>query len=283
MKNFKEMVLPRPTRQNEEPNYNCSCYICLTGSNITRKPAYQKKTYDGNIEKGHGLFGCGENKLPNVNNLDEHKQVINICSKCKQEVGRGKTHKCSFSSTSFNIISQIEDLPRKQKDQIASELLFQKTGGKDHKTVQLDLHTKGSKLRVTLNPEKEKERVELTHSALDSLSLDLGLSNTKVKKVNQFIRTQFGRESVQPYHRSHLTERGNHLFELYKFENISFTDSSNNPIDRCLVFADAEDIIDRICDFRGYDYPGLVKVMIDGGKGFLKICLSVLPPDSLPL
>ena len=95
------MVLPRPTRQIEEPN--CSCYICLTGYNITRKPAYQKKTYDGNIEKGHGLFGYEENKLPNDNNLDEYKPVINICSKCKQEVGRGKTHKCSISSTSFQI------------------------------------------------------------------------------------------------------------------------------------------------------------------------------------
>ena len=80
-----------------------------------------------------------------------------------------------------------------------------------------------------------------------------------------------------------MTERGNILFESYKFENISFTDSCNNLIDRCLVFADAEDIIDRICDIRGYDYPGLVKVMIDGGQGFLKICLSVLPPGYDPL
>lgn len=70
MKNFKEMVLPRPTRQIEEPN--CSCYICLTGSNTTRMPVYQKKTYDGNIEKGHGLFGYDENKLHNVKDLDKY-------------------------------------------------------------------------------------------------------------------------------------------------------------------------------------------------------------------
>ena len=49
------MLLPRPTRHSEVPN--CSCYICLTGSDITRKPAYQKRKYDGNIEKGHGLIG----------------------------------------------------------------------------------------------------------------------------------------------------------------------------------------------------------------------------------
>lgn len=149
--------------------------------------------------------------------------------------------------------------------------------------MQLDLHTKGSKLRVTLNPEKEKETVKLTHTALDSLSMELGLSNNKVKKVNHLIRTQFGRNSVQPYHRSHLTKKGNFLFELYKFENITFKDSCNNLINRCLVFADAEDIIDRICDVRGYDYPGVVKVMIDGGQGFLKISLSVLPPGYDPL
>ena len=58
---------------------------------------------------------------------------------------------------------------------------------------------------------------------------------------------------------------------------------SHSLIDRCLVFADAEDIIDRICVIRGYDYSGLVKVMMDGGPGFLKICLSVLPPGYDPL
>ena len=34
-----------------------------------------------------------KSSLPNDNNLDEYKPVINICSKCKQEVGRGKNHK----------------------------------------------------------------------------------------------------------------------------------------------------------------------------------------------
>ena len=37
MTNYKDLVLPRSTRQTEVPN--CSCYICLTGSDTTRKPA----------------------------------------------------------------------------------------------------------------------------------------------------------------------------------------------------------------------------------------------------
>ena len=80
-----------------------------------------------------------------------------------------------------------------------------------------------------------------------------------------------------------MTERGKYLFDLYKFEQLSFKDSNDNLINRCLVFANAEEILDRICDFRGYEYPGLVKVTIDGGQGFLKVSLSVLPPGYDPL
>ena len=40
--NYKDIVLPRDTRQKAVPS-KCSCYICLVGSDKTRKPTYQKK------------------------------------------------------------------------------------------------------------------------------------------------------------------------------------------------------------------------------------------------
>ena len=45
----------------------------------------------------------------------------------------------------------------------------------------------------------------------------------------------------------------------------------------------AEDIIDRICDEKGFWHPGLVKGMIDGGQGFWKVPPSVLPPNYNPM
>ena len=86
LKNYKDLILPKLTRLAKK----CSCYICLIGSDTTRKPAYQKKTYDRNIEEGHGLVGLAENKLLPAINIKKEKKVMNLCCKCKQEVGRGK-------------------------------------------------------------------------------------------------------------------------------------------------------------------------------------------------
>ena len=145
------------------------------------------------------------------------------------------------------------------------------------------MNIKGSKLRVTLNPEKEKEIVQITHDTLNTRVTTLDLFNTKINKVTHLLQNQLGRKSVLPYHRNFLIERGKYLFELYKVENLSFKDSCNNSINIFLVYANAEDILDKICDERAFGNPRLVKVMIDGGQGFLKITLSVLPPNYNPL
>ena len=83
----------------------------MTGSDTTRKPVYQKKTYDGNIEEGHGLVGFSENKLLPAINIKKEKKVMNVCCKCKQEVGRGKSHKCHISFASANIVAHTANLP----------------------------------------------------------------------------------------------------------------------------------------------------------------------------
>ena len=80
----------------------------------------------------------------------------------------------------------------------------------------LELNIKGSKLRVTLNQEKEKEIVQITHDTLNTRVTTLDLFNTKINKVTHLLQNQLGRKSVLPYHRNYLIERGKYLFELYK-------------------------------------------------------------------
>ena len=195
MKNYKDIVLPKCTRQRGYVS-NCSCLICLIGSDKTRKPAYQKRIIKGNIEKIHELPGLSKDKHPKIKHIGKQRRTfIKICAICKQEVSGGKRHKCVISSASKNVAQHASDLPEKQRDQIVSKLLFQKVGDQTHNDLSLNLHTKGSKLRVKMNPNKGKDNAQLTHASIDTLQLNLGLSNSKTRLVNHWLRAHMGRKS----------------------------------------------------------------------------------------
>ena len=80
-----------------------------------------------------------------------------------------------------------------------------------------------------------------------------------------------------------MHEREKQLEELYHVENLQFTDSKGNTSCRYLVYANSEDLLTRVCELRDLKGHVFAKVMIDGGKGFLKVSLSVLPYDYNPI
>ena len=49
-----------------------------------------------------------------------------------------------------------------------------------------------------------------------------------------------------------------------------------------MAYADSEDLLTRVCELRDLKGHVFAKVMIDSGKGFLKVSLSVLPYDYNP-
>ena len=114
--NYKDMVLPRDTRQKVVTS-DCSCYICLVGSDKTRKPFYKRNNIGGIILKGKGLFGRSrKNKISSVKSVDNHNSSdkrITICATCKQELGKGKSHRCGTSSAYKNLLHQVSELPKK--------------------------------------------------------------------------------------------------------------------------------------------------------------------------
>ena len=108
--------MPRDTRQKVVPN-ECSCYIYLVGSYKTRKPFYKKNNIEGKIVKGKGLFGrSSKNKIFSVKSVDNHNSSdkrITICATCKQELDKGRRHRCGISSAYKNLLRQVSELPKK--------------------------------------------------------------------------------------------------------------------------------------------------------------------------
>ena len=134
--NYKDIVLPRDTRQKAVPS-KCSCYICLVGSDKTRKPTYQKNKIEGKIVKGKGLFGLSsKNKIGSLKSFHNHynreEKRITICAKCKQELGKGKRHRCDSSSTYKNLLNFVSELPKKNRDQIVHNIINQDAANKSN-------------------------------------------------------------------------------------------------------------------------------------------------------
>jgi hypothetical protein len=57
---------------------------------------------------------------------------------------------------------------------------------------------------------------------------------------------------------------------------------SHRAVQGPVIYADAEDLVATVPDARGYLGVVFVKVMADGGQGFLKICVTVLPENYNP-
>ena len=65
-----------------------------------------------------------------------------------------------------------------------------------------------------------------------------------------------------------MVEVGKQLKEYYTVENLSFTDNRNKRVYRDIVYANAEEIVTKVIDERGFIGPVSVKVMLDTGQVF---------------
>ena len=287
--NYGDMVLPRPTRDNPDPT--CNCYVCLTGrdnrqfsSAVGGRGLVHKESVQ--IELGAGLVGAStSNTLPQSAKVKERRPSKQMCTVCKQEIGKGISHICTQSSSSNNVVEQVLQLPEVQQGQIVSALLKEKAKeqlgiddiGSNRKNVKVSLSTKGAKASVVLNAQNVA-KVVFPESSLDNLQSTLGnISNTHMKTFANFLRVHAGKKSVPSHYRDHVTTSGKHLADVYKKEVIQFENKEGKPLLRPVVWADATELLDVVCTKREFFGRPTVKVMADGGQGFLKICVSVLP------
>ena len=119
-------------------------------------------------------------------------------------------------------------------------------------------------------------------SSVDSADIEflrssLSLTTNQTKKCTAFIRKKFGRNAVESSTDLSLTTKKNVFIE--NIHSVSFEmDISQDKDMRSLVLChDVEDLLYKILEFRNIDiYSHMVKIGIDGGQQFLKICMSVL-------
>ena len=273
------MILPRSTRANDG-SVDCNCNICLTA----RSHVKNKRIASEKIDCSTGLFGSSSiSKLPNKA-VDESKKrpSLTICKVCKQETGPGIRHKCSDRKSSNNIVEHVYTMPDMQQEQVITSLLKTKVEAGSSKDQTLSLSTKGSKARVSYNPTPGKSGMLFRAESLDQLQSHLNnISNNHMKKVAHWLRVHAGRASVEPGYKNHVTKKGQSLSDLYKISYHDF-EGQDSGIQLPVIWADAEELLSAVTDARNIGSTSFVKVMADGGQGFLKICLTVLPENYDP-
>ena len=282
MLNYEDIILPKPTRNYDPASTLCNCNICLHA----RDKSKNKRMSTDTIDESNGRYANSDiSNLP-AKDVVKKKRSLTICTECKQEIGPGLQHSCSIAQSSVNIVDHVLTLPDKQQEQVITSLLKTKAQNLEAETsgyqnVSLTLSTKGAKARVTLNP-KTVETTKFSNESLAELQLHLNnISNRHMKGIAKWLRVHGGRSIVEPNFANHITKKGMILSDLYNLSKLSFEDG-DETVERPVVWANAEDLLSAVADERGIGGQLFVKVMADGGQGFLKICMTVLPENYNP-
>lgn len=294
MPNYEDIQLPKETRAN---NDICNCYLCITARYCGHQKAKVgrglKRQESKVINASNGLYGASNtvnlSKIEEIKN--EPRRSIHVCKECFQEIGRGKNHSCGAPAKAReNILKLVRKLPDQQQEQVASSILREKvdiqTESNSERIKQLNnetvLSTLGAKMRISINP-KQKNDVIFEPDKLDNFQNNTGASLNQMKKLTNFLRSAAGKRSVPTYYAKHASEKSKTLEDVYKEGIFDFdTDNTTGKEKRPVVWADAEELLEAIINHRNLTGNIIVKVMADGGQGFLKISMTVLPENYAP-
>lgn len=298
--NYESILLPAETRSSISC-YNsviCNCYICLTGrhkGNVKSTTAPGKKRSMNNaIHKFNGLYGSSHSKykvekIPKAKNKKaEFPNVVKKCAKCGQNIGKGIRHSCPphrrvrAHAAGRNLLNDVKKLSEKEQEEILTAILKEKVKKVDKAVASnsgIQLQTRERKRKIFLNRGEEKKD-KFSLDLLDNFQVKNDLTIRKMRNLASFIRYSAGRKSIPKNYIQHLSDRSRLLEEIYKIGFSDFEVKKGNTSVRArrpVIYADAEEIVEKILEKRQFVGNYLIKVMADGGQGFFKICFSIIP------
>ena len=220
---------------------------------------------------------CKDNSAP---------KPILLCSKCFSAIGRGKNHACTVATAIHNTISNLSS---SSQDQLCSAIIKKRISmsppASTSNSVSL-VCTSGRPLRVTTVTDDQKSinQPELTAEDFSDLQMTNNFSLNQVKSIAQFLRSKIGRQCMEPNLRDNLADISRRLLPFFEerdvilYEKCHSDSSKYIPITRpAVVVNDLKSFIDHVMEQRNYCLEDtLVKVGIDGGQGFFKICLNLI-------
>lgn len=263
--NFSQ-ILPeysRCTRANPNGLTLCNCEIChIARQKLTTIP--------------HRKLGRPPNTSSSKPDSLSPTHIVRLCCSCLSPVGRGLSHKCNVLSLRNNVTSMCLNQDSITKDLVATSIIKEKAG----ESSTLELHS-GGRHSLKLQVGKENTPVNISARNLNSLQTSLSLSNTSMKnKVVPFLRSVLGGKSkVESECEKYFQQRDCQLSDFFTLDNVQFDvkGASHSDIVPIVFCNDIPALIKHVCETREIEFEATnVKFGIDGGGGFLKVCLTIM-------
>ncbi|CAH0556510.1 unnamed protein product [Brassicogethes aeneus] len=213
-----------------------------------------------------------------------------ICQICFQKTGKGIRQKCSKTYAHRNVKDIVEKLPKKQKEHVVVSSLKSciddqaancgtSTSSSRYQNAEIKLSTCGLIARIVINPKMAKDPF-FSENNLDNFQSNTSSSLNQMETLTNFIRSCAGKNAVPAKYRLHASKNSKILSSFYKQGLYEFeTNEKREEQNRAIVWADAEELVKAVIEKRNYIGKPEIKLMADGGQGFFKICLTILPEN----
>ena len=254
---FSKVFVPRFLRSSP---FSCNCLICR----VARSGSL--KTKSSHHPAGLKKRMKGRPRSPKV--LQKH------CPKCLATIGRGKRHFCTPKALARNMAEKFPDAVEKAAVSVIKDKKPSPGG-----TIRLSQQSGPLYPLVpgTSTSVQNKAAACLSTEAMIGIQSKTNLSNHKMRQLASFLNTANPAVKVEKNFQKNFAEQGKKLerFFVTREEHLM---SKGQLIQRTVVFCqDIEEFVWHVLDQRNLSPPdSLIKVSLDGGGKFFKVCLQVM-------
>ncbi|PAA78421.1 hypothetical protein BOX15_Mlig010790g22 [Macrostomum lignano] len=269
---FSKVVPTKETRGHPK----CSCCLC----EIARESP---------IGKGLGTWKPEPHRLGRPKTDSPNKEVpparpITICQRCHSTIGRGLSHTCTQSRWLNNICSELSRDPRGSEIHASDVLKAKLTDAGGDSPIRLA--TRGRSITLSVSAQSSRcsagafGDIAVPASEIARMQDAIGLSGRQTRQAAQFFREWKGRSSIEPNLLHRLAELNSELDPFYATESVQVRCSTGEFETRTVVFcSNVSGLVGYVLARRRMDPdPGsfLLKIGIDGGRGFFKVCMTLV-------
>ena len=198
---------------------------------------------------------------------------LKICSNCFSIIAKGSNHSASLCKHSKR--AKVDKLI-----QISSPSTLQRAASRDQQNYSVT---------PLGRPKKIEEVKKILFSSADCAGIqqDLGISNSQTKILLRDIRLASGsRNIIEKNAFVKIQEKNRQLDSFFKLNKLVYrveekeTKITKNMEFPTIVCSDLPGLIDMVLEKRERERDSvLIKISVDGGGGFLKICASIFEID----
>lgn len=248
---------------------NCTCEICQSATLKGNKASTKSST---KVSRGRP-----------TSNTKKKPVTLTLCSLCKGCRHRGKFHKCD-ETEKFKNVQKI--MSPNTQELVASKVIKEKSTSEHPESGKISLKTRGRPMNVTVPGIRKLDKPKISRQTLLDIQVQNNMSDNAMLKVSRGLRQGGG--DVEPNFRPEMINRGNLLSDFFESKVIRWyvkekdedgADITLTVTRQSVMCKDVKGFVDYICRKREIA-DALYRVGIDGGQGFLKVCINIIDTRS---